>query len=207
MNNQLASGAGDTRHKDAIAIFIKNPVMGKVKTRLAASIGDEAALNIYLRLIEFTSDVTREVEADAYIYYSEYIPSTPIMKGRVFNEAIQDGDDIGQRMGNCFKDLLRRYTRVLLIGSDCAALKADHINQAFRSLKDQDVVLGPAQDGGYYLIGMKTYHPTLFGDLPWSQKNLLKESVSTLSKDTKVHLLECLSDIDYLEDWNKVPWK
>jgi glycosyltransferase A (GT-A) superfamily protein (DUF2064 family) len=96
----------------------------------------------------------------------------------------------------------------LLIGSDCAQLKISHIEYAFEVLKEKDVVIGPSLDGGYYLIGMKKCHQSLFTDIEWSTENVLSQTLEKIdSEGLSFGLLEQLSDIDEWEDWVKYGWE
>ena len=98
------------------------------------------------------------------------------------------------------------FESMVLIGSDCYDINSDHINQAFKALEDHDVVIGPAEDGGYYLIGMKDFHPKLFADKKWSTEEVYASTIETINEiGLSVVELEKLSDIDYLKDLERYP--
>ena len=144
--------------ENALIIFTRNPELGKCKTRLAKSIGDENALEIYKFLLQHTANVAKEVTADKFVFYSENIIENDIWETSVFNKELQNGLDLGERMQNAFSLLFSKgYKKVLIIGSDLYDLEANLVNNAYKNLNEHDVVIGPAEDGGYYLLGMKKY--------------------------------------------------
>ncbi|MEM1408692.1 MAG: TIGR04282 family arsenosugar biosynthesis glycosyltransferase, partial [Bacteroidota bacterium] len=151
-----------------LIVFCKNPVLGKVKTRLAKSIGDERALAVYKKLLEHTYRVANECTGDYAVYYSDYVNKNDLWAEASY-KALQYGGDIGERMSNAISDgLTRGYLSVVLIGADIYELSSEVIDKAFFALKSNDVVLGPAKDGGYYLFGMKKPCPELFQLKKWS---------------------------------------
>ena len=152
----------------ALIIFIKNPEKGKVKTRLAKTVGDDKALQIYLALMEHTRAIALSVEAQRYLFYSQSIGEQDDWSDQQFIKKIQASGDLGQRMEQAFSKALAENEKVLIIGSDCASLIATIVEQAFVALDDHDYVLGPAMDGGYYLLGMKKPSAFLFDQMPWN---------------------------------------
>ena len=186
--------------KDALIIFTRNPELGKCKTRLAKTIGDEAALHVYKHLLNHTAKVAREVPAERYVFYSENIIEDDIWDSRFFKKQLQAGCDLGERMHNAFKYLfLKGFEKVVIIGSDLLDLDKHHIQDAFQKLNEFDVVLGPAKDGGYYLLGMKKNHPIIFKNKSWGSSSVRKDTLHDL-KEVDVFLLETLNDIDTFED-------
>jgi uncharacterized protein len=139
---------------DVLLIFIKNPVKGRVKTRLAAAVGDERALNIYMALLEHTRQVAMACEADRWLFYSHTVEKNDGWPGDLFRKFGQEGDDLGARMENAFAAALKEYPKAVLIGSDIASLTPEIVGEAFRQLDEFPFVVGPAIDGGYYLLGM-----------------------------------------------------
>ncbi|HYI78143.1 MAG TPA: TIGR04282 family arsenosugar biosynthesis glycosyltransferase, partial [Chryseolinea sp.] len=138
--------------KQLLIVFIKNPILGKVKTRLAASLGDQKALRVYKKLLDHTLRITGNLEYDKMVYYSDFVPEKDEWLGAGFKQGLQLGQDLGQKMKNAFKDGFRAgYSRIVIIGSDCFELTSYHIAKAFDSLENANVVVGPATDGGYYL--------------------------------------------------------
>lgn len=115
---------------------------------------------------------------------------------------LQHGWDLGMRMCHAMDNELKRSDKVILIGSDCPQLDENYIKQAFAALDSpRDIVLGPANDGGYFLIGAKRVSPLLFKNISWSQASVLKETLSALDKLCfRPKVLDPLIDIDTIED-------
>tara|TARA_B100000508_G_scaffold141091_1_gene146292 strand:+ start:17768 stop:18373 length:606 start_codon:yes stop_codon:yes gene_type:complete len=185
-----------------LLIFTKNPELGKCKTRLAKTLGDEKALSIYCQLLEHTRTFSARVDADKHVYYSSNIPENDLWSTNDFERKLQSEGDLGEKMSSAFKHSFEAgYRKVVIIGSDCAEINEQDIDKAFDELDSKDVVLGPAIDGGYYLLGMREFYPFLFSDKSWSTPNLINETISDLIKNGKSYqLLEEKSDIDYEED-------
>ena len=130
--------------KKLLLIFTKNPQLGKVKTRLAKTIGDEKALLIFHKLIDKTALVVDGVDAHKSLYYSDFIDDQDIWEGRVRNKKIQEGDSLGERMANAFKIGFNcGYNRIVVIGTDLWNLDPQIINKAFFTLRNVDGVIGP----------------------------------------------------------------
>ena len=181
--------------------MIKNPVLGKAKTRIAATTGAEEALRIYKLLLEHTRQVTESTDVDRYLYYSDYIEDDA-WSAEVFKKRVQASGDLGDRLKDAFSALSEEYGKMIVIGSDCAAITSAHIVSAADALDNNDVVLGPVHDGGYYLLGMNSYYPEIISDIDWSTDVVASQ---TLDKAKSIHLststIETLHDIDYHEDW------
>jgi hypothetical protein len=196
-------------NKTALIVFQKNEVLGKVKTRLASTLGNVEALKIYQILIAHTHQVIQSVAADTYIFFSDYVPEGYETQASGFYLQVQEGKDLGDRMSNAFEFLFKKeYEQVLIIGTDCATLEQIHIQTAIQKLDLVDVVIGPAEDGGYYLLGMKNLVPSLFADMEWSTEEVLKETINRLTQGGLSYFhIETLSDVDHEEDWDKVKMK
>jgi uncharacterized protein len=188
-----------------IIIFVKNAEPGKVKTRLAKSVGNHAALSVYHKLLEITECEVHPVKAEKVVAYSGYIAEGDYFPAERYRKVIQQGDNLGERMQNAFEHSFRDGSqKVLLIGSDCPELKTKHLSEAFDKLDQSDVVLGPARDGGYYLIGLKKCYAELFRGIKWSTQQVLKQTMDKIrSLNLTCELLEELADIDTLEDLRK----
>ena len=189
--------------KEVVLVFHKNEVLGRVKTRLASGIGEARALEIYSHLIQSTYSVLEDVSAPVWTYYSDFIPETvnpPIAKSFV-----QEGQDLGERMANAFaRSFESGMEKVVLIGTDCPTLQPQHLNQAFEALTHSDLVLGPATDGGYYLIAMKRKADYLFEGISWSTSEVLSQTLAVATAHgLHFTLLDELSDIDTREDWER----
>ncbi len=204
-----------------LIVFVKNPISGKVKTRISATVGDERAVEVYLELLAHTKSVIIKwlekteikVQKQAVIYYDDYINEEDLWSEPCFLKKLQvPSSDLGVRMKAAFEEELKtENSRVVIIGSDCLELRIEHLEKAFEALGKNEIVIGPADDGGYYLLGMKQLHRFLFENKPWSQPTLLAETIGELkqiesSKSTRLnhHLLETLSDVDTWEDYLRV---
>lgn len=186
--------------KKALIIFARNPELGTCKTRLAKTIGNENALEVYKYLLNHTATISKNIKADRYVFYSEKISNDDLWDANSFRKKLQNGDDLGQRMQNAFSEVLEMgYQKVIIIGSDLLDLNAELVNNAFAQLDFNDVVIGPATDGGYYLLGLKNLYHTIFKNKEWSTASVLKDTLNDL-QNTKVHLLKELNDIDTFED-------
>ncbi|MCF8713975.1 TIGR04282 family arsenosugar biosynthesis glycosyltransferase [Joostella atrarenae] len=187
-------------NKNTLLIFTRNPKLGKVKTRLAKTIGDKKALEIYIFLLEHTAKVTRNSDCEKKVYYSEEMAENDIWETPPFDKKLQMGSDLGIRMMNAFKDSFSvGYEKAIVIGSDLYDITEKHIEEAFSKLDTNDVVIGPAQDGGYYLLGMKKLYPEIFQQKKWGTNTVLRDTLEDL-KTVDVALLEELNDVDVYDD-------
>lgn len=186
--------------KDLLIIFTRNPELGKCKTRLAATIGDSAALEIYKLLLRHTVRVTKDLQVDKQVFYSERIGKNDIWNEKYFSKQRQEGKDLGIRMENAFLSAFAEgYQRVIIIGSDLYDLQTSDLQEAFATLDDHDYVIGPALDGGYYLLGMKSINRALFVNKSWGTATVFKETMKQL-KEEDVYILTVKNDIDRYED-------
>lgn len=182
-----------------VIVFVKNIKLGTVKTRLAKTIGDYGAFEVYTELVKITEKATSELEVDKRIYFSNAIVDSQWQNNF---KAVQNGVDLGERMLNAFKDGFKDgYKRIVLIGSDLPDINSKHIESGLDKLNDNKVVFGPAEDGGYYLIGLSELETCVFENKPWSQSNLLEATLNELNqKGIKTGVLDTLNDIDTYED-------
>ena len=189
--------------KEVVLVFQKNEVLGKVNTRLAAGVGEEQALEIYRQLLDKTYLALRDISVSITTYFSEFIPDNPIHSAE--NKLVQLGQDLGERMKNAFAENFESgMEKVVLIGTDCPSLEGIHLAQAFEALDQSDLVLGPARDGGYYMIGMKRRADFLFEGITWSTELVLSQTLAlAAAQGMQTSLLPVLEDIDTLEDWER----
>lgn len=182
----------------ALIIFVKNPVLGKVKTRLADALGEANALLIYQKLLQHTCLVTTHIFVDKYVFYLEYINRNDLWKNELYEKELQAGNDLGERMKNAFELLFKKgYKEVVIIGSDCYELTEEIIMNAFEQLRQKNVVIGPAKDGGYYLLGMNVFIPQLFTGKSWSTSKVFQETLAEIkSSNYSLHRLPVLNDVD-----------
>lgn len=193
------------KNKNLLLIFTRNPELGKAKTRLAKSVGDKTALEIYKFLLNKTKGVTQKLTCDKAVYYSVKVRENDIWDSKIYQKHKQIGDDLGIRMQNAFKNSFETgYQKVLIIGSDLYDLTLEIIEDAFTKLDTKDVVIGPAEDGGYYLLGMKILQPNIFQNKEWGTSSVRKQTLKDLEK-VSVHLLEELNDVDVIEDIENHP--
>lgn len=186
--------------KNLIIVFTRNPELGKVKTRLAKTIGNQSALNIYNYLLKHTEQTIRNIHCDKAVFYSVKIRENDIWDSNIYQKLQQKGKDLGARMSNAFKYAFENnYKKVIIIGSDLFDLKPQHILTALNKLDKHDIVIGPAQDGGYYLLGMKKKYSRIFENKAWGTSTILKDTLKDL-QHLDVFLLEELIDIDTFED-------
>ena len=186
--------------KNLLIVFTRNPELGKVKTRLAKTIGNATALKIYIFLLERTRDIAVQVSADKAVYYSVKVRENDIWDANIFQKHQQVGEDLGIRMLHAFKNGFKAgYEKVMIIGSDLYDLTAETIENAFIALEDNEVVIGPAEDGGYYLLGMNSLEEKVFKNKKWGTETVRKNTLEEL-KDKKVFLLGELNDVDVFED-------
>ena len=184
-----------------LIIFYRNPEKGKVKTRLAATLGDDKALLVYLELARQTRTVTVLLDCDKAVYYSSKIEEGDLWT-RDYGKFLQRGADLGIRMRNAFEEgFARGYKSICTIGTDCYELTSREIREAFQYLKDCDVVIGPAADGGYFLLGMNKLYPQLFEKKKWSTETVFDDTIRDIEAAGLTFLeLKTLSDVDTEED-------
>lgn len=188
-------------NKNALIVFVKNPIVGKVKTRLAKDIGDAKAVEVYKKLLRHTRAIIEGVDADKYVFYGDYVNDNDIWNDDS-TKVLQQGDDLGQRMLQAFKQLLEKgHEQVVIIGSDCYELNTTIINKAYSSLQETDTVIGPTLDGGYYLLGMTRLQDFLFKNIEWSTDTVYANTIDVIKqKKLSYTSLQQLSDVDYVKD-------
>lgn len=183
-----------------LIIFTRNPELGKVKTRLAKDVGDRTAFNIYNFLLKHTVSATKNLKVSKYVYYSEEIPETDIWEPEIYAKKLQQGNDLGEKMKNAFKEGFKSgFKNIIIIGSDLYDLQQQDLEKAFQLLQEKDAVIGPATDGGYYLLGMNQLFPEVFEDKEWGTSSLLEDTLKDL-KRKNIGLLDARNDVDYYSD-------
>ena len=189
--------------KDAVIIFVRNPELGKVKTRLAATVGDDHALDIYCQQLNHTMEQASEIDADKFVYYHQQITVDDIWNGNGFYKKLQAGESLGDKMKAAFDEIFKLgYKNIMVIGSDCLQLNSTIINAGFSLLDEHDTVIGPAKDGGYYLLGMKKNYEFLFDNKTWSTESVFDESMKDMGQHhLSTGLLPVLTDVDTEADW------
>jgi rSAM/selenodomain-associated transferase 1 len=199
-----------------LIIFLKNPVAGRVKTRLAADIGADRALKVYIWLLKHTlleaSKFLNQYKAESTevaLYFSDTVPARndfPLEIPEGFRLYQQSGQGLGRRMKNAFEEgFSQSYVHQVIIGSDCPQLAAGHLQQAFDALSVTDTVIGPARDGGYYLLGMNRSNNEVFDLAEWSHNKVFEQTISRI-RHLKLSYtqLEELNDIDTVKDLERL---
>ena len=183
-----------------LSIFARLPVPGEVKTRLIPVLGEEGAAQLYARLLAQTVEVARQSGLDFELRVTGgEVAAFQSLFGADVQVVDQGGGDLGAKMG-------RVKAPALLIGSDCPGVTAPLLQAAAGALEDRRVVLGPANDGGYYLIGFSEPVPYLFGDMVWSTPSVLAETLRRLvERGMGPAVLPELADIDTPEDLAQWP--
>lgn len=193
--------------ENGLIIFIKNPVLGKVKTRLAMEVGDVKALAVYNALLNHTRKISLEIDVNRYLFYHESIENDQWSEDD-FIKGVQLDGDLGRKMADAFSRVLSSQKKAVIIGSDCPQISSDLIFQAFKSLSVHDLVIGPTFDGGYYLLGMKSLYNNLFSNIKWSTDQVFQRTIERAKLlQISYFVLPKLSDVDYKEDWEKYGWK
>jgi uncharacterized protein len=187
--------------KRAVIVFQKSPEEGKVKTRLAKDIGHKKATDIYIFLLTHTHQQVQKVDADVFVYFQGGINENYMVLPRYYL-AHQEEGDLGKKMEAAFSEVFNYgYREVLIIGSDCFELDSEIIEEGFGALATHDLVIGPAVDGGYYLLGMKKLNSPLFRNKPWSTSSIAELTFSEASSQgMSIYKLPTLRDVDTLDD-------
>ena len=187
-----------------LIVFAREPQLGRVKTRLAADIGPEAALAVYRELLGITAAAVTAAGVPATVWLAE-APAPPAHPGQPRPEwprlpwrAQPPVPELGERMAHAFGEAFAGgATRAVIIGTDCPGLSAELLRQAFAHLATHDVVLGPAADGGYYLLGLRTLQPALFANKDWSTATVLPDTLADAARlGLRVAQLPELHDVD-----------
>jgi len=186
--------------KNLLLIFTRNPELGKVKTRLAKDLGDQTAFDIYKFLLDHTHAITKTLAVTKEVYYSEKIRDNDIWDKALYNKKLQKGKDLGERMKNAFASGFKNgYSNIIIIGSDMYDMSSEDLMLAFQKLEETDYVIGPAEDGGYYLLGMRKLNSVIFEDKEWGTQTVLKDTLLDLDQESKT-LLAVKNDVDYYSD-------
>ncbi len=166
------------------------------------------ALKIYKTLLDHTRKIAQSVSVDRYLFYNNFIDNNDEWSTDQFQKLIQQGNDLGQKMKNAFQKIFQTHGKVVIIGSDCASLTKEIVNEAFEKLASFPFVIGPAKDGGYYLLGKNQNSPAIFDNITWSTSQVFPKTIEIIENlGKKYYLLPELSDIDNEEDWKKYGWE
>jgi rSAM/selenodomain-associated transferase 1 len=192
--------------KKGLIVFAREPLPGKVKTRLAASVGDQIAADLYEDMLQAVLAATRKLDdVETVVYWACEEEALPRLAEKYHcSSRSQKIGDLGQRMLAAFEAMFAGGCQLCcIIGSDAPDMPRSYIREAYQLLATQqtDTVFGPSKDGGYYLLGMKQVWPRLFRDIPWSSEDVLKKSlIIALDAGLTTALLPEWQDIDTVED-------
>ena len=188
-----------------VLVFCKNQIIGKVKSRLALKIGKQKAFFVYSNLVNNTASIVNSLSSDVHVYYSDYIEENDDFKSPKIKKFIQKGNNLGDRLINALSISFKNFSPVVIIGSDLWELEISDIEDAFRILKNKNVVIGPSTDGGYYLIGMNYLDTKIFENKNWGQESVLNDTIRDIDDKTNIHLLDEKTDIDTYDDLCQFP--
>ncbi len=203
--------------RNLLIVFLKNPIPGQVKTRLATTVGNDEAARIYRELVLAVFGNLKGIDADVEIHF-EPAGAEPEIRdwlAPLLGEAnvrarysSQLGGDLGERLSNVIsRSFEAGYQKVAAIGTDCPDIAPPILEETWDALDHDDVVLGPTHDGGYYLIGLREHQPRLFRRIPWSTEAVFRTTLDAARvQGLSVHQLPILSDIDTEEDWVARPF-
>ena len=193
--------------KDALIVFLKEPVAGKVKTRLGKDIGNDAAASIYSSFLKELNQKFKKIanEIDIHFFYS----GSAIILKEIFhgfkNWHQQIGVDLGLRMANAFEKILLNYKKVTIIGSDTPHLDMNYIKKSISVLNYVDLAIGKSDDGGYYLLSLKRIHPFLFENMSWSTETVYQDTMTRAHENNlEVFELPVSYDIDTLDSLKRL---
>ncbi len=191
---------------NAVIVFAKYPEPGKVKTRLSRTLSPEFAAEFYKLMAEHTFDVCRSLPVNEYDLHLFYTGNAEELvrnwvTGR-FHFHLQNGENLGEKMKGAFRGLFNAgYKKVIIIGTDCPEIDANLAVKSFEKLEKNNIVVGPSNDGGYYLLGMDKFYPFLFDEIEWSKEQVLSDTIKMAGKENLSRfMLPELIDIDTEED-------
>ena len=179
---------------ERVVIFSRSADSGTVKTRMMPVLNNEKCLSLHLSLLQDTLDKVRKFSSVLYLSGSGSLPFKPEVPVQR-----QTGADLGERMKLAFQQELRHHSKVAIIGTDSPTFPAEQISKAFEALDRHEIVLGPSEDGGYYMIALRRMIPEIFRDVPWGTGEVLGSTLEKISGHSHL-LLETYFDIDLPED-------
>lgn len=191
---------------NCILLFVKSPATGRVKTRLAAEIGQEAAVGLYKCFVEDLLATVEKFGGDFVLCFHPPEAKSDLLQwlGEQYSYTPQAGNGLGERLKNAFADAFEQgFSKVVAIGSDSPDLPEDYLRQAFERLESHDAVIGPSSDGGYYLIGFSevSFVADAFDDIAWSTSTVCDQTRTRLKTlELNFHLLPLWHDVDTRSD-------
>ena len=187
-----------------LMVFVKDSKKYPVKTRLKASIGKNKSIWVYDQILNKTARVIKNLKIDiAIFHYNSILSINPFKNFSKWNK-IQIGKNLGEKISNSFDwGFEKGYKKIIIIGSDLWGLNEDVLYKGFFKLTDNQIVIGPSIDGGYYLLGLNKKMPKIFQGIKWGTKSVLRDTINLL--DNEPYILPELNDIDTYEDLISCP--
>lgn len=206
----MTSSAGNeaTCHNRAVVVFARAPEPGKTKTRLIPLLGPDGAVDAHMQLLanqlRRLDDLSRN-ECSKQMWVTDVTSEMQILANKHnLTSKVQPQGDLGLRMSEICRLVLLDHAAVILMGSDCQGIDAAYVRTAWGALLSHDVVIGPAEDGGYGLIGMNFFHPRIFQGVSWGTANVFEETLQKISAEgLSVFCLPEIWDVDTAEDWHR----
>ncbi len=183
---------------DRVVVFSKSADAQKVKTRMRPLLTPNECLSLHLSLLQDTLTKVRDFSTVLYLSGSSDLPFDPGIPIR-----FQSGMDLGARMKNAFQAEFQRHSKIVIIGTDSPTFPVEQLSRAFAALDQKEVVLGPCDDGGYYLVGLHRLIPEMFSEVPWGTRDVLKKTLEKISPHSSL-LLDSYFDVDLPEDLMKL---
>ena len=194
-------------NKNAVIIFTRYPEIGKVKTRLAASIGNESAYLVNEILVGRTFKECLKLEENRFnlfAFYSdmkneEFFPDSIAKRFLIYN---QDGENLGEKMRNAFEKIFNLgFEKAVILGTDIPDISESILSKSFLELEQNNIVIGPSTDGGYYLLGMNKFYPNIFDDIKWGTESVFEKTIDKIHENNLSYTtIDRLTDIDVKED-------
>ncbi len=209
----------NTMSRKRLIVFTRYPEPGKAKTRLIPVLGAEGAADLHRQMTEYTISQVRQLQPGSFVSIEVYFTGSDTPDGKLRDRISfqnwlgadliyhpQGEGDLGSRMAQAFSNAFSSgINSAIIIGTDCPSLNAELIAEALQKLEQNDLILGPATDGGYYLIGLRRLIPELFVGINWGTSEVLQKTVEIANNlKLAVAYLSLLSDIDRPEDLAKL---
>jgi rSAM/selenodomain-associated transferase 1 len=191
---------------ERLAVFVRAPVRGAVKTRLASTLGDQAALGVYEELLTLLCSRLSRLPTNSVVACHTPDEGAPALSRWLHPEWMlrpQGSGPLGERLSRAVVGAFSEgVQRLVIIGSDCPEIQESDIQEAWLALKSHDVVIGPAEDGGYWILGLRSPRVGVFRDITWSSADVFQQTLDRCREfQLSVHLLRRLQDIDTEADW------
>ena len=191
---------------ELLCVFFRAPELGRCKTRLIAELGAQGALDAHVELLESQLLRGSAAKISMRLWTTALTPYVTALESRFgCDSSVQTGADLGQRMDAALAtEFARGAEKVCLIGSDCPAIDGAYLEAGFAALNEVDVVVGPTEDGGYGLIGMKESCSEIFAGIPWGTAQVTEATIARLeAQSLSFRLLPLTWDVDTPEDWRR----